>query len=320
MARILNPKISPYKIEWLNVGIAHQIYLEQSGNPEGIAVLYLHGGPGAGSSEHNRRFFDPEKYRIITFDQRGCGRSIPSPSIVENTLTDLVADIEKIRQYLGIDKWLICGGSWGTTYALAYGIEHSERVLGFILRGVFLGTASEYSWLYQLGGAQRFFPEYYQEFVEHLPAELRSDPLAGYHKVLTGENEVAAIAASKSWFLWEYRLSSIENQYISKSHVEDTHQAHCMALVSSHYFVNHCFINDNYLLHNLNKISHIPAIILHGRYDMVCQLHIAHTLASKWDNAQLQILPLAGHSGFEKQTIDAFCKASDNMADFLSEI
>ncbi|WP_440874777.1 prolyl aminopeptidase [Thalassotalea sp. PLHSN55] len=319
MSRTLFPKISTYDQQWLKVSEQHQLYLEQSGNPEGTPVLYLHGGPGAGSNEHCRRFFDPEKYRIIIFDQRGCGQSTPSPSIIENTTAHLIADIELVRKHLGISQWLITGGSWGATLALLYGIAHADKVLGFILRGTFLATNNEYAWLYNRGGAEKFFPKYYQEFVNCLPFELRSSPLAGYHKVLTSENEVAAIAASKAWFLWELRLSSIEQQHVDKSHVHDAHQAHCMALISSHYFINHSFISGNYIVDHLDKIQSIPAIIIHGRYDMVCPLTSVNSLVSLWENAQLHILPVAGHSAFEKQTIDAFCKATDNMADFLAE-
>jgi proline iminopeptidase len=319
MSRSLYPKLSTYAQEFLPVSDQHEIYLEQSGNPTGTPVLYLHGGPGSGTSKNHRRYFDPEQYRIILFDQRGCGRSKPSPSIKENTTAHLVNDIEVIRKHLNIEKWLVCGGSWGTTLALNYGIEHSEKVLGFILRGIFLATEAEYQWLYGSYGAQSFFPEYYQEFVGHLPGELQKFPLAGYHQVLHSSNEVAVISASKAWALWELRLSTIEHHHIGMAQVEDAHQALCMAKISSHYFTQNCFIKENYILENIVKLTAIPAIILHGRYDMVCQLHYAYLLTKHWDNAQLQILPAAGHSGFERQTIDAFCRASDTMANFLAE-
>ena len=335
MSRTLFPKIMPYHDEFLSVGDNHHIYLEQSGNPEGIPVLYLHGGPGGGSSENNRRYFDPDKYRIILFDQRGCGRSQPSPSLENNTTWHLINDIELIRQHLMIDQWLIAGGSWGTTLAIAYGIEHADRVLGFILRGVFLGTQAEYDWLYQAQGAAKFYPEYYQDFIEQLSDNKRSDnkksaienpenkksdnenPLECYYKQLTSDNEVAAIAASKAWCLWELRLSTLEHHNIGLAQVDDTHQALCMAKISSYYFKHHCFFSENYLLDNITKIAHLPAIVLHGRFDMVCQLYIADLLVKHWENARLQILPCAGHSGFESQTIDAFCKAADVMANFI---
>jgi proline iminopeptidase len=319
MSRSLYPKISTSRQEWLPVGEGHELYLEQSGNSNGIPLLYLHGGPGGGSSKDHRRYFDPEKYRIILFDQRGCGRSKPSPSIQDNTTAHLIADIEVIRKHLNIEQWLVCGGSWGTTLALSYGIEHSENVLAFILRGIFLATQAEYHWLYSTQGANRFFPEYYQEFIEHLPLEYQKSALVGYHHLLNSANEVGVISASKAWALWELRLSTIEHQHIGMAQIDDPHQALCMAKISCHYFTHNCFIRENYILENLAKITSIPAIILHGRYDMVCQLHHAYQLAKHWENAQLQILPCSGHSGFERQTIDAFCRASDTMAIFLAE-
>ena len=317
MSRSLYPKISVAQQEWLNMGNGHQVYLEQSGNHEGIPVVYLHGGPGGGSSENHRRYFDPQKYRIILFDQRGCGRSKPSPSIADNTLDHLIDDIEIIRKHLGIKHWLVTGGSWGTTLALIYGIRYPEQVLGFILRGIFLASSAELDWLYQPGGAQGFYPDYYREFTEHIPAD--TDVLSAYHQLLSSENEVAVVAASKAWYLWELRLSTIEHQHIGMAQVQDAHQALCMAIISCHYFTRQCFIPDNYILDNITQIQDIPAIVLHGRYDMVCQLSIADLLTRHWRNAQLQILPCAGHSGFETQTIDAFCKATDTMANFLTE-
>lgn len=319
MSRTLFPKISVYQQEWFKVDDSHQLYVEQSGNPDGIPVVYLHGGPGGGSNPHQRRYFDPEKYRIILFDQRGCGRSKPSPSIKNNTSDELIDDIEKIRIHLGIDKWLIAGGSWGTTLAMLYGIKYSDKVLAFILRGIFLGTKTEMQWLYKEGGAQRFYPEYYREFIECLPSARRLDPLKGFYELLTAKNELAGIAASKAWYLWELRLSTIEHHNIGMAQVEDPHQALCMAKLSSHYFSQYCFIEENYILENISAIEHIPGILIHGRYDMVCQLHMADLLARSWDNAHLQILPCAGHSGFEQQTIDAICKATDTMANFLDE-
>jgi proline iminopeptidase len=319
MSRSLYPKIGSYHQQWLFVDDIHQIYLEQSGNPDGIPVLYLHGGPGGGSSENHRRYFDPEKYRIIIFDQRGCGQSLPSPSTKNNTTGHLIEDIEKIRQHLSIDKWLISGGSWGTTLALVYGIRYSETVLGFILRGIFLATEKEYDWLYKTEGAENFFPEYYQDFIRPLELKDRNNPLEGYKKVFSSDNEVAIIAASKAWYLWELRLSTIEHHHIGMAQIEDGHQAICMAQLSHHYFYHGCFIKENYILDNIDKISEIPAIIVHGRYDMVCPLINANKLTKIWSNASLQILPQAGHSGFESQTIDAICKATDTMANFLQE-
>ncbi|MCH2056025.1 MAG: prolyl aminopeptidase [Thalassotalea sp.] len=319
MAQPLYPNIKPYSSAWLSVDDTHQLYIEQSGNEQGIPVVYLHGGPGAGSSPAHRRYFDPEKYRIILFDQRGCGRSLPSPSLENNTTWDLVNDLEKLRIHLNIEQWVVSGGSWGTTLALAYGISYPKRCLGFILRGIFLGTQNELDWLYKPSGAAKFFPEYYTEFIQELADAENEDPLGAYYQMLTCDNEIAVAAASQAWFLWEMRLSTIEQHAITKRQIEDKHQALCMANISAHYFINQCDLSPNYLLSQIDRIADIPAFILHGRYDMVCQLDAAYQLAAKWTNARLQILPQAGHSGFESQTIDAFCKSADKMASFIEE-
>jgi len=317
MSRTLYPKIAENEHFWLPVENDHQIYVEHSGNVNGIPVVYLHGGPGGGCSSNHRRYFDPEKYHIILFDQRGSGRSRPSPSIQDNTTAELVKDIELIREHFGYDKWLVCGGSWGTTLALTYGIQYSDRVTGFILRGVFLGSIAENNWLYESDGAAHFFPDAYQDFLKPISDSSSSSPLIAYTELLQSANEVAAISASKAWYLWELRISSLEHTHIGSSYIEDSHQAWCMALITTHYLSNNCFLPDRYIIDNINRISHIPAIILHGRYDMVCRVSVAHHLADIWENATLQILPKAGHGGFESQTIDAFCKATDLMAEFL---
>ena len=319
MSRSLFPKISSNLHEWLSVGDQHQIYLEQSGNPDGIAVIYLHGGPGAGCSVNHRRYFDPDIYRIIIFDQRGCGRSTPSPCIFKNTTADLILEIEKIRQHLGIKQLLIAAGGWGCTLALAYGIAYPKNVTAFILRGTFLATAAEFNWLYQVNGVEKFYPEFYLDFIHHLPNETQTSPLAGYLQLLNSDNEVAVIAASKAWVLWHLRLSTTEHHHIALAQVDDPHQALCMAKLMTHYFNHQCFFDENYLIDHLQSITNIPAIFLHGRYDMICPLITVSELTKVWQNSQLQILPNAGHSGFETQTIDAFCKATDTMAIFLNE-
>jgi len=319
MSRLLYPSIQPYQTGFLSVSEQQKIYYEQSGDPSGIPVVYLHGGPGAGSNKNFRCYFNPDVYRIIQFDQRGCGQSLPSPSIEHNDVAHLLADMEQLRQQLSIEKWLVAGGSWGSTLALLYGIAYPQRVTAFLLRGIFLGTTEEYNWLYHDNGAARFFPEYYQEFLAPLQTELQTDPLSAYHELLNSTNEIAATAAGKAWYLWESRLSSIENFNLAHLQVEDTHQALCTAKISSHYFFNHCFIEPDFIVNHLNRIEHIPATIVHGRYDMVCQLHYAHLLTQHWQNAKLHIMPCAGHSGLERQTVDAMCKAADQLARFLSE-
>ncbi len=316
MARPLYPAIQTFNTQWITTVDNQQIYVEQSGNPKGIAVIYLHGGPGAGCSEHYRRYFDPEIYHIILYDQRGCGRSKPSPTIENNTTDFLLDDLELIRKKLGITQWLVCGGSWGSTLALLYAIKYPNRVLGLILRGIFLATEAEYQWLYSPDGAARFFPEYYQEFIDPIRDYRYTDPVSAYNIQLNTHHELAAIAACKSWYLWEARLSSLDHP-AHEAKLDDMHQALCMAKISSHYFANHCFIPENYILQHKDRLSDITAIVIHGRYDMVCQLTMAYQLVNGWDKAELAILPHAGHSGFEQQTIEAFCKATDNMARFI---
>jgi proline iminopeptidase len=316
MARPLYPAIQTFNTQWITTVDNQQIYVEQSGNPKGIAVIYLHGGPGAGCSEHYRRYFDPEIYHIILYDQRGCGRSKPSPTIENNTTDFLLDDLELIREKLGITQWLVCGGSWGSTLALLYAIKYPNRVLGLILRGIFLATEAEYQWLYSPDGAARFFPEYYQEFIDPIRDYRYTDPVNAYNIQLNTHHELAAIAACKSWYLWEARLSSLDHP-AHEAKLDDMHQALCMAKISSHYFANHCFIPENYILQHKDRLSDITAIVIHGRYDMVCQLSMAYQLVNRWDKAELAILPHAGHSGFEQQTIEAFCKATDNMARFI---
>ncbi len=316
MLHSLYPKIKPNQIEYLQVG-EHTLYVEESGNPEGIPVVYLHGGPGGGSSACHRRYFNPQKYRIIVFDQRGSGKSTPHASIINNSTDDLIDDMEEIREFFAITKWLVAGGSWGTTLALAYGIKHSNRVTGFILRGVFLGTDSEVNWLYGSDGAGAIYPDYYQDFIEPVGHQHFSEPVKAFHKLLTSENEIARIAAAKAWTLWETRISALLVDKHELDSQEETHGAIAMACIENHYFSNSCFFEPNYLIKNVSKIAHLPAFIIHGRYDMVCQLKQAYSLAEHWKNSQLQIIPKAGHSGFEEAIVDAICQASDKMADFI---
>lgn len=312
----LYPKIKPNQTQYLSIG-EHNIYVEESGDPDGIPVLYLHGGPGGGSSSDHRRYFNPEKYRIIIFDQRGCGKSTPHASTNNNTTWDLIDDIEEIREYFSITKWLVAGGSWGTTLALAYGIKHCDRVTGFILRGIFLGTDEETHWLYGKDGAGAIYPDHYLDFIAPIKHQHFSDPVKTFHKLLISDNEIARIAAAKAWALWETRISALQIDKAELSSPEETHAAIAMACIENHYFINQCFFEPDFIIKNITKIAHIPGFIIHGRYDMVCQLKQAHILAQHWPNAQLQIIPKSGHSGFEVAIIDAICQASDKMAVFI---
>ncbi|NMP17188.1 prolyl aminopeptidase [Thalassotalea sp. Y01] len=316
--RPLYPNIKPNREEFIELG-EHKLYIEESGNANGIAVIYLHGGPGGGSSPSHRRYFNPEKYRIIVFDQRGAGQSTPHASLINNTTQNLIEDMEEVREYLAIDKWLVAGGSWGTTLALAYAQAHPQRVLGFILRGIFLGTDSEIDWLYGPNGASHIFPEHYQDFLDPIRSMPGNDVISNYHKVLNSDNEIAKIAAAKAWTLWETRISALYVDQHSIDSPEETHNAIAMACIENHYFVNQCFMKPQQLLKNMASIAHLPAYIIHGRYDMVCQIQHAYVLAQKWNNARLQIIPKAGHSGFEEGIIDAIIHASDMMAAFLED-
>ncbi len=312
----LYPKIKPNLQTYLEFG-DHSVYVEESGNPQGIAVLYLHGGPGGGSCSDHRRYFNPEKYRIIIFDQRGCGKSTPHASIRNNSTWDLIDDIEEIREYFAISHWLIAGGSWGTTLAMAYGIKFPERVLGFILRGIFLGSDSEVDWLYGKDGAAAIFPDQYQEFTAPLAHQHYNDVVKAFNKQLFASNEIARIASAKAWTLWETKISALQVDKAELNSSDDTHAAIAMACIENHYFSNKCFFEKDFILKNISKISQLPAFIIHGRYDMVCQLRQAWLVAQQWQNAELQIIPKSGHSGFEVAIIDAICRASDKMADFI---
>ncbi|TKB44013.1 prolyl aminopeptidase [Thalassotalea mangrovi] len=316
--RPLFPKIQPFHQQMLESG-EHRIYVEQSGNRRGIPVLYLHGGPGGGSSEDHRRYFDPQKYRIIIFDQRGCGRSTPHASLTNNSTWDLLEDMEEIRQALGVKQWLVTGGSWGTTLAMAYGIKYPQHVLGFILRGIFLGTQSEVQWLYSHQGAAAIFPDYYQDFLAPMQPHIQQEPVKAYQQLLSSDNELGRYQAAKAWTLWEQRISTLHPNTQTIDTPEQLHAAVAMATLENHYFIHHCFFEADYLLNHIDTISHIPAIIIHGRYDMVCQLQRAYQLQQRWQNATLNIIPDAGHSGFEPGIINAFCQASDKMAVFIKE-
>ncbi|WP_371186906.1 prolyl aminopeptidase [Thalassotalea maritima] len=314
--RSLYPKININRKDFIERD-GHRIYVEQSGAEGGIPVVYLHGGPGGASSEDHRRYFNPLKYRIIVFDQRGCGKSTPHAATDDNTTAHLIEDMEEIRELLAIERWLVAGGSWGTTLALAYGQQYPQRVTGFILRGIFLGTDDEVDWLYGHDGAAGFFPEYYRDFCQPISGYQAANIVSQYHALLTSSNELTRVAAAKAWTLWENRISALHLDNTTNENVDDNHGAIAMASIENHYFVNHCFLEPNQLLANMAKISHLPAYIIHGRYDMVCQLKQAYKLSDAWSNARLEVIPKAGHSGFEEGTIDAIIQASDAMALFL---
>lgn len=317
--RTLYPSITPYQEHRLAVTERHTLYVEESGNPLGIPVLLVHGGPGAGTSGEHRRFFDPEFYRIILFDQRGAGQSEPHAELAENNTQALIADMEQIRIYLKLDSWLVFGGSWGATLALCYAIEHSERVLGLVLRGVFLGRQQDLDWLYQPdGGAAQVFADYYLDFLEPLAGE-SADLLNQYYALLTGTNELARLNAARAWAIWEGRISTLLPRLDAVEHYGQAGDALALARIESHYFVNQCFIEENHIIRQVDKLRKLPAILVHGRYDVICKPAAALELAEHWPELNLQIVPGAGHSAFEASNIDALVKATDQMARELAK-
>ena len=295
----LFPNIEPFNTFSLPVSDLHTIYVEESGNKNGKPVIFLHGGPGGGVDPKYRRYFDPEKWRIIMFDQRGCGKSTPFAELEENTTWDLVSDIEKIRNHLSIDKWVVFGGSWGSTLSLAYSQTHPDSCKGLILRGIFLVRKKELDWFYQ-EGASNIFPDRWESFLEPIPVEKRDNLMQAYYEILTGEDHSKKIEAAKAWSTWEgstVRLLQDEN-FISD--FSDDKFAEAFARIECHYFMNNCwFDSDNHLIENMHKIRHIPGVIIHGRYDIICPVIQAWDLHKAWPEADLHIIPDAGHSIFE---------------------
>lgn len=309
----LFPEIKPFASHQLAVQPPHVLHIEESGSVTGLPVLFLHGGPGGGCDENSARFFDPTIYRIITFDQRGCGRSTPHACLENNTTWDLVADIELVREKLGIKQWVVFGGSWGSTLALAYAQTHSDRVLGLILRGIFLCRPTEIHWFYQQG-ASLLFPDYWESYIAPIPEVERDDMVRAFYKRLTGADEIAQLHAAKAWSGWEgSTITLAPNPKIADTFVE-TKKALAMARIECHYFINDAFLEPNQLLRDMDKIAHIPGIIVHGRYDVICPLDNAWQLHKRWTNSELNIIREAGHSAFEVGITDALVRATYEMA------
>ncbi|MEA1890620.1 MAG: prolyl aminopeptidase [Pseudomonadota bacterium] len=313
--RQLYPDIRPNQTWHLQRG-NHRLYIEECGNSKGIPVIFLHGGPGTGCFPAHRRFFDPEKYRIVLFDQRGCGRSTPHCSLEQNTTWHLVDDIEAIRQFLDINKLVLFGGSWGSSLALAYAQTFPNVVAAMILRGVFLCREQEIQWFYQ-SGTDKFYPEYWQDFISLVDDEQRDDMVAAYHQMLTSENELTRMAAARSWVLWESRCSELAFHEKSGDQQKNNPAALAMATIENHYFTNNSFFSANQLLENIESLADIPSIIVHGRYDTICPLQNAWQLHRAWNGSELNIIPATGHSAFEAGNIDALIKASDYFSTLL---
>lgn len=308
----LFPEIEPYASGRLPLGGSHFMYWEQAGNPRGIPVLFLHGGPGAGAAAAHRRFFDPRSYRIIIFDQRGCGRSAPRGEIADNTTWHLVADMELLRGHLNVRRWVLFGGSWGSTLALAYGVRWPQHCAGFVLRGIFLGTRNEVSWF--LRGMRTFFPEAWRSFAEALPESERSDLLGNYHHRLTHPDPAIHMPAAAAWSRYETVCSNLipRLEESSPSFGGDS-AALALARIEAHYFVNDVFLEDGELLNNVDRLRHIPSILIQGRYDMVCPIVTADTLARAWPEAKYVIVPDAGHSAMEPGIRAALVRATEAM-------
>lgn len=316
--RTFYPRIKPYITHWLTVDELHTLYVEEVGNPEGIPVLFVHGGPGGGCTENDRRFFDPEKYRIVLFDQRGSGRSRPHAELAGNSTPELVADIEQIRNFLNIDKWVVFGGSWGSTLSLVYAQAHPEQVLGMVLRGIFLCRRQDIQWFYQ-DGAGHVFPDYWEDYLAPIPAEERGDLLHAYYRRLTGDNEIERMAAAKAWSIWEGRCASLHPNHELVEHLGSPHTALAMARIEAHYFVNSAFLEDGGIISNVDRLRDIPAIIVHGRYDMVCPVDQAFALHQAWPEARLEIIRDAGHASSEPGTLAALVEATDSLVKTLGE-
>ena len=314
---ILYPDIQPYVQHSLTVESPHILHVEECGNPSGIPVLFVHGGPGAGCEPYHRRFFDPERYRIILFDQRGCGRSTPHASLDNNTTQALVADMEVIREQLKIDKWLLFGGSWGSTLSLVYAETHPQRVLGLIVRGIFLCRSQEIDWFYQQG-ASRLFPDYWQDYLAPIPEAERDDLLQAYYSRLTGEDEMARMAAAKAWSLWEGRTATLKLSDSVIDHFGDPFTALSLARIECHYFVNDSFLEPNQILRDAPRLHGIPGVIVQGRYDVICPMESAWQLSQAWPEATLKIIGDAGHAASEPGIINALVQASDDFAERLS--
>ncbi|UCH40343.1 MAG: prolyl aminopeptidase [Gammaproteobacteria bacterium] len=314
---MLFPAIQPAQTWRLSVSDLHTLYIEESGNPKGTPVVFLHGGPGGSCEPGHRRFFNPEAYRIILFDQRGSGKSRPHASLEENTTWDLVDDLEKIREFLQIERWVVFGGSWGSTLALAYAQAHPERVLGLILRGIFLAREHDVNWFFN-GHASRIFPEAWQNFIEPIPEDERDDIIGAYYQRLTSDNEIVRMGAAKHWSIWEGSSVTLLPDKNVVDHFSDPHIALSIARIECHYFINSCFLRPNQLIEDMDRISHIPGYIVHGRYDLVCPIDQAFLLQEQWENAQLKIIPDAGHAVTEHGISKALVECCNSMLEIVS--
>lgn len=311
--RELYPEIEPHRVGRLRVDELHDLHYEVSGNPEGKPVVFVHGGPGGGTEPKHRRYFDPAAYRIVLFDQRGCGRSTPFASLERNTTSHLVSDMERLRETLAIERWQVFGGSWGSTLGLAYAEAHPERVSELVLRGIFLLRRWEIDWFYQ-EGASRLYPDAWEDFLTPIPPAERGDLLRAYHRRLTAADPALRLAAAKAWSTWEGRTSRLlpDPELVARSGQDEF--ALAFARIECHYFVNRGFLErDGQLLEQVDRIRRLPGVIVHGRYDVVCPLQNAWDLHRAWPEAALRIVPDAGHAASEGGIVHELVSATDRL-------
>lgn len=312
--RRMYPEIEPYRTHRIAVDSRHTLYVEECGNPQGLPVVFLHGGPGAGLSPYHRRFFDPARYRIILFDQRGAGRSTPFADLTDNTTWHLVSDIEAIREQMQIERWVVFGGSWGSTLALAYAQTHPERVLGLVLRGIFLCRPEEVRWYYEEGGASWILPEKWQRYAAAIPPEERGNMLDAYWRRLTSDDETVRLHAATAWGAWEGGGITLEESPDTEASFAAPEVALSLARIEAHYFRHGAFLEAGQLLRNVDTLRRIPGVIVHGRYDIICPVKNAIDLAAAWPEAALHIV-LAGHAASEPPIVDQLVQATDRLAD-----
>jgi len=310
---VLYPAIEPYKTGRLRVSSVHELYYEESGNPEGKPVVFLHGGPGGGTEGKQRRFFDPKAYRIVLFDQRGCGRSTPHASLEDNTTQALVEDIEMLRKHLGVERWQVFGGSWGSTLALAYAETYPQSVTELVLRGIFLLRKAEIDWFYQQG-TSALFPDAWEHYLEPIPKEERHELMHAYHRRLTSSDPAVQQAAARAWSIWEGSTSKLMFDADFVQRFGEDKFALAFARIECHYFVNKGFFErDDQLLANVSKITHLPGVIVQGRYDVVCPMTSAWDLHRAWPAAELVVVPDAGHSALELGNAQALVRATNRF-------
>ncbi len=311
--RTFYPEIEPYASGHLDVGDGHLIYWERVGTPGAKPAVFLHGGPGGGISPSHRRVFDPALYDVTLFDQRGCGRSTPHAGLEANTTWHLVDDIERLRKMAGVEKWLVFGGSWGSTLALAYAETHPERVSELVVRGIYTLTKAELDWYYQFGVSE-MFPDKWERFIAPIPPEERHEMMAAYHRLLTHPEKAARLEAAKAWAIWEGETITLLPEPAVSAQFEDAEYAHAFARIENHFFVNAGWLEEGQLLRDAYRLKDIPGVIVHGRYDMPCPARYAWALHKAWPKAEFHLIEGAGHASSEPGILDQLIRATDRFA------